>query len=127
MLSALPGEKPAVSDRIVLTMPAHGRLRGVATLVLGGVGGRLQLPYERMDDLQLALLCALDATSGNREVSLELDASESELVLAIGPVRPGASEDAGLNRVLTPLVDELGYESRGAADWLTMRLSREPA
>ena len=75
MPSGPPVGGSAVSDRIVLTMPAHERLRGVATLVLGGVGGRLQLPYERMDDLQLAVLSALDATGDDGEVSLELDAS----------------------------------------------------
>jgi hypothetical protein len=115
---------PTMSDRIVLTIPAHEGLRGVATLVLGGLGGRLDLPYERMDDLQLAVLSALDAAGRDGDVSLEVDAADDELVLAIGPVRAGASRDAALSRVLTPLVDELGYESRGSSEWLTLRLTR---
>ena len=45
-------------------------------------------------------------------------------MLAIGPVRPGVSGDAGLSRVLTPLVDELGYESRGVSEWLKLRVRR---
>ena len=111
-----------MTDRIVLTIAAREQLRSVATLVVGGVGSRLELPYERMDDLQLALLSALDATDGG-EVSLEVDAGEGGLLLAIGPVRAGSSEDAGLARVLSPLVDELRFESRDGSEWLTLRLA----
>ena len=53
-----------VTDRIVLTMPTDVRLRSVATLVLGGVGSRLDLPFEKTDDLQLAVLSALEAADG---------------------------------------------------------------
>jgi len=111
-----------VSDRIVLTIPADEPFRGVATLVLGGVGTRLDLPYERMDDLQLAVLSALAATDGD-EVSLEVDAGENELVLAIGPLRSGTSGDDGLTHVLAPLVDDVDYESRSGSEWLTLRLA----
>ena len=41
----------AVTDMISLTIPTATRFRGVATLVLGGIGSRLDLPYERVDDL----------------------------------------------------------------------------
>jgi hypothetical protein len=37
------------------------RHRGVATLVLGGDRSRLDLPHERVDELQLAVLSVLDA------------------------------------------------------------------
>lgn len=114
--------EPLVSDRIVLTIPADEPFRGVATLVLGGVGTRLDLPYERMDDLQLAVLSALAATDGD-EVSLEVDAGENELVLAIGPLRSGTSGDDGLTHVLAPLVDDVDYESRSGSEWLTLRLA----
>ena len=107
-------------------MPADEPLRDVATLVLGGVGSRLDLPYERMDDLQLAVLSALAATDGS-EVSLEVDAGEKELVLAIGPLRAGTSDDDGLTRVLALLVDNLDYESRSGSEWLTLRLATTPA
>jgi hypothetical protein len=111
-----------VTDRIVLTIPAREQLRSVATLVVGGVGSRLELPYERMDDLQLALLSALEAT-GSGEVSLEVDAGESGLGLALGPLRPGSSADAGLARVLSPLVDELRFEDRDGSEWLTLSVA----
>jgi hypothetical protein len=112
----------AVSDRIVLTMPADERFRSVATLVVGGIGSRLDLPYERMDDLQLAVLSALDA-SDDASVTLEVDAGEGGLRLALGPVRRGSGEDDGLVRVLSRLVDDVAHESRDGVEWLTLGVS----
>jgi hypothetical protein len=112
-----------VSDRIVLTMPTDVRLRSVATLVLGGLGSRLELPFERADDLQLAVLSTLEATDG-RDVTLEVDADESGLRLAVGPVRAGSSEDDALMRVVSRLVDEVGHERRDGVEWLILRIAR---
>ena len=112
----------AVSDHIVLTMPTGTPFRSVATLVLGGIGSRIELPYERMDDLQLAVLSALDA-SDDDSVTLEVDAAEGGLRLALGPVRHGSGEDDGLVRVLSRLVDDVGHESRDGAEWLTLGVS----
>jgi hypothetical protein len=108
-----------VSDRIVLRMPTETRFRSVATLVLGGIGSRLELPYERTDDLQLAVLSALDA-SDDATVTLEVDADEGGLRLALGPVRGGSSADDGLIRVLSHLVDDVAHESRDGSEWLTL-------
>jgi hypothetical protein len=115
-----------VSDRIVLTMPTDVRLRSVATLVLGGLGSRLELPFERTDDLQLAVLSALEATDSG-DVTLEVDADESGLRLAVGPVRAGSAEDDALMRVVSRLVDEVGHESRDGDEWLILRLARTAA
>jgi hypothetical protein len=112
-----------VSDRIVLTMPTDVRLRSVATLVLGGLGSRLELPFERTDDLQLAVLSTLEATEG-RDVTLEVDSDVAGLRLAVGPVRAGSGEDDALMRVVSPLVDEVGHERRDGDEWLILRLAR---
>jgi hypothetical protein len=112
-----------MTDRIVLTMPTDARLSSVATLVLGGLGTRLDLPFERTDDLQLAILSALEATDDG-DVTLEVDADESELRLAIGPLRAGSGGDEALMRVLSRLVDEVDQERRDGDEWLTLRLAR---
>lgn len=111
-----------VSDRIVLEMPTDTRFRSVATLVLGGIGSRLELPYERMDDLQLAVLSALDA-SDDETVTLEVYAGKNGLRLALGPVRVGSGEDDGLVRVLSRLVDDVSHESRDGSEWLMLGVS----
>ena len=107
-----------MSDRIVLIVPAGARFRGVATLVLGGVAGRVALPYERMDDLQLAVLSILDSTDGD-SVTLEVEADDDGLAVAVGPVRDGSSDDDGLGLVLSRLVDGVGHERRDGAEWIT--------
>jgi hypothetical protein len=113
----------AVTDRIVLTMPTDARLRSVATLVLGGVGSRLDLPFEQTDDLQLAVLSAFEATDG-RDVTFEVDADPNGLSLSIGPVRAGSGEDEALLRVLSRLVDGVESHRRAGAEWLTLRLTK---
>ena len=60
-----------MTDTILLTFPSKSSFRGVPSLVLGGVGSRLNLPFERMDDLQLAVLSMLDASSGD-DASVEI-------------------------------------------------------
>jgi hypothetical protein len=112
-----------VSDRIVLTMPTDVRLRSVATLVLGGLGSRLELPFERTDDLQLAVLSTLEATDGDN-ITVEVDADEGGLRLAVGPVRAGSGDDDALMRVVSRLVDEVGHERRDGDEWLILRLAR---
>jgi hypothetical protein len=112
-----------VTDRIVLALPTEARFRSVATLVLGGIGSRADLPYERMDDLQLAVLSALDAAD-QAEVTLEVDADENGVSLALGPVRDGSGDDQGLSLVLSRLVDDVTHERRDGAEWLSLRLSR---
>ena len=106
-------------DRIVLTIPSDARFRSVATLVLGGIGSRADLPFERTDDLQLAVLSALDASSSG-DVTVEVETGSGRLAVAIGPVREGSGEDAGLARVLSRLVDEVSHERRDGAEWLTL-------
>ena len=112
-----------VTDRIVLAIPTEARFRSVATLVLGGIGSRADLPYERMDDLQLAVLSALDAAD-QAEVTLEVDADENGVSLALGPVRDGSGDDEGLGLVLSRLVDDVTHERRDGAEWLSLRLAR---
>ena len=112
-----------VTDRIVLAIPTEARFRSVATLVVGGIGSRADLPFERMDDLQLAVLSALDAAD-EAEVTLEVDADENGVSLALGPVRDGSGDDDGLGLVLSRLVDDVTHERRDGAEWLSLRLSR---
>lgn len=112
-----------VADSISLTFPADDRFRSVSTLVVGGVGTRLELPYERMDDLQLALLSLLDAIAGD-EATIELVAEDDAVELSVGPLRPGTSEDPGFERVISRLVDSRSSEARDGAEWITVRLLR---
>ena len=110
------------NDTIVLTIPADARYREVATLVLGGIGSRHDLPYERMDDLQLALLSVLEASDG-ADVSIEVEARDGSLEIAVGPLARGTRDDRGLDLVLSRLVDDSAPQDRDGAEWLTLSVS----
>jgi hypothetical protein len=112
-----------MNDLVRLTMPTSPRLRGVATLVLGGMGSRLHMPFERVDDLQLAALSVLSAATEDT-VTLELAAEVDSLSLGIGPLANGTGTDQGLRRVLDRLVDGVEPTERAGREWLTLRLRR---
>ena len=63
-----------MNDEITLVVPAEEDFRQVAQLVVGGLGARLDLTYEDLDDLQTAL----DAVLACRE-----DAGDIRLVVAV--------------------------------------------
>lgn len=111
-----------MTDRIVLTIPTGQRYRPIATLVVGGIGSRADVSYERMDDLQLAVLSALESAAGEN-VTIEVDSGDEGIRLALGPVRNGSAEDEGLGLVLARLVDEVAHEHRDGSEWLSLRLA----
>jgi hypothetical protein len=112
-----------MDDAILLTIPAGPRLSSVATLVLGGIGSRLHLPYEKVDDLQLASLSVL-AASDAATVTLEIYARDEEVSVGIGPISPGSGDDPGLRRVLDRLVDDVETSGRDGHEWVTLRVRR---
>jgi hypothetical protein len=112
-----------VTDTIVLTIPTSPAFRGVASLVLGGVGSRLALPFERMDDLQLAVLSMLDASHGE-EASVEIRAEDGHVAVSVGPLRDGAEDDPGLALVLNRLTDGIEADRRDRGSWLTVFVAR---
>lgn len=112
-----------MSDHISLTIPTENRFRGVATLVLGGVGSRLDLPYERVDDLQLAVLSILEASEGDR-VTVEVEARDEGILVSVGPLADGTGTDGALARVLDPLVDSVEPSQRDERVWMTVRIHR---
>ena len=112
-----------MNDQISLTIPSRTSYTGVATLVLGGIGSRLDLSYERMDDLQLAVLSVLEAR-GDDEVTVEVEAAKERLSISVGPLVDGSGSDEGLSRVLDPLVDSFEPVRRDGREWLTLQLER---
>jgi hypothetical protein len=110
-----------VTDRVLLTIPSDADYRSVATLVLGGIGSRMNLPYERLDDLSLALESALESALDGT-VTIEFGALDPDgLELAIGPLRSGSGRDDALTLVLSRLVDGVRHELRDGVDWLVLR------
>ena len=124
----------AVTDAISLTVPHARSYAGVVRLVVGGLAARLDLPYESLEDLQVALesLLATDAYAAGADVTLEVGVIDGRLEVAVGPLNAAALEhdlagdaDArrgvGLGRVLTTVTGGYELERRDGAEWLRLR------
>jgi hypothetical protein len=112
-------------DRIVLTLPGDDRLYEIASLVIGGIGSRLDLPYESLDNLQLAAVSVLSASDA-ATVTLEVVIEENAVSVTIGPLPAAEVSDEGRRRVLARLVDavETRPDESSSGGSITLRLAR---
>jgi hypothetical protein len=112
-----------LTDTILLTVPAGLRGAGVIALVLGGLGSRLDLPVDRIDELALAAATVAPSVNGDA-LELEADVLDDRLVLRIGPLEEGMESDAALRRVVDALVDRVGGIRKGDEEWLELEIIR---
>lgn len=120
------------ADAITLSIPLGDRFHGVARLVVGGLAARLNLSYEHLEDLQLALESVLENEKylAAEIVIVRLVIGESSIGMVIGPVKPNLraelepreeSEDGiALRRLLAALVDEIDVQGEDGTDWLRL-------
>ena len=102
-------------DEISLTLPADDAFHRVAHLVLGGFAARLDLTFENLEDLQLALDQLLDRTGASGDLTLAVHVDGARLHASVGPFEPTAllgeleHEEAGVSlaRVLDTVVDDV--------------------
>jgi hypothetical protein len=121
-------------DEITLTIPRDRELFSVAHLVLGGVGIRLNMTIEQLDDLQLALSAALGRVRAD-PVTITLRVKGSEIEALVGPMSDGVraelasdgEDGVGLRLILDALVDRVELESADGGDWLKLTKEAEKA
>ena len=123
-------------DAITLSLPHAKEYHGVARLVVGGLAARLELTYEHLEDLQLALESVLERggyVQGDR-VTVRLVVGSESVVLEIGPLDPtvlradlerGPDDAISLSRLLSTLVDDVALEE-GDAGYLLRLEKRVP-
>jgi hypothetical protein len=113
---------------ITLRIPHQKPYHGIARLVVGGLAARLDLSYEHLDDLQLALGTVLenDGYSQGSEVTVELRVREDGVAMVIGPLetpelRADLERDGdavSLRRLLATVVERVELEQREDGGWL---------
>jgi hypothetical protein len=120
-----------VADEICLTLPADDAFHGVAHLVLGGLAARLNLSFEHLEDLELALDSLLERPSDGREVTLRVIVEDHMLRTIVGPfssvraeLEEGGTTSLNLGRILRAVCDAVEVEDRDGSQWveLTKRL-----
>jgi hypothetical protein len=128
------GEPQAGATRapevVTLTLPANGRFVHVARILVGGLAARLDLSYEALDDLQLAVESILSKRVylAGDEVTLALGVREREIEILVGPVDAAAlrsdltesADELGLRVLLGAVVDGIAFEERDGAPWLRL-------
>lgn len=119
------------ADAISLSIPHSEPFHGVARLVVGGLAARIDLSYEDLEDLQLALVSVLerDGYAAGPEITVRLLVGEGTVGIAIGPLDPAelaadlerqSEQGVPMRRLLETLVQEISVEERDGGHWLRL-------
>jgi anti-sigma regulatory factor (Ser/Thr protein kinase) len=115
-------------DEICLTLPADEAFHGVAHLVLGGLGVRLDLTYEDLQDLELALDALLERSNEDGDVTLLLRVGDGTIHTVVGPFTSlqgeletdGVGDSLNLKRILVAVCDRVDVEDRDGEQWVEL-------
>jgi hypothetical protein len=125
-------------DEISLTLPADEAFHRVAHLVLGGLAVRLNVTFEHLEDLELALDTLLERSGDGKEVTLRVRVLDGELQTVVGPfasvraeLEQGGDDSLNMRRILATVCDRVEIAERDGGQWveLTKRLetTKDPA
>jgi anti-sigma regulatory factor (Ser/Thr protein kinase) len=119
-----------VTDVVTLQLPRERDFFGVAHLVLGGLGARLDLTYDVLEDMTTAIDELLNRSEPTEDVTLTVKIEEEAIVATVGPFGGrvadelrGSDAGLGLRRVLETVVDEVDVSERDGARWVELRKS----
>jgi anti-sigma regulatory factor (Ser/Thr protein kinase) len=114
-------------DEISLTLPADEAFHRVAHLVLGGLALRLDLTFENLEDLELALDTLLEHFRDGGNVTLRVRVLDGELQTVVGPftsvraeLEEGADESLNLRRILGTVCDRVEIADRDGGQWVEL-------
>jgi hypothetical protein len=121
------------AEKVTLAIPGERRFIGIARLFVGGLAARLDLGYETMDDLQLALESVLRNAELGAQVTVEAHLEGEGVSILTGPFASDPLDSGDrrgdqieLERLLVALV--AGAESTMRDDGCWLRLDvRIPA
>ena len=97
-------------DEIELTLPADDAFHRVAHLVLGGLAVRLNLSFESLEDLELALDALLERAQADDGVTLRVRAE----------LEQGNADALNLSRILSAVCDSFEISDRDGAEWVEL-------
>jgi hypothetical protein len=114
------------TDEIRLVIPAEEDFRPIAHLVTGGLAMRLDVTYDDLEDLQVAIEALLALRDDADELVVSLSAEEGVLHATLGPFAPdtlqAGESDAGLDlrRVLDTVCDGYDVDERDDGAWVEL-------
>ena len=115
------------ADEISLTLPADEAFHRVAHLVVGGLAVRLDLTFENLEDLELALDALLERSGGSDAVTVRVRVLDGELQTIIGPftsvraeLEEGREDSLNLRRILETVCDRVEIAERDGGQWVEL-------
>jgi hypothetical protein len=120
------------AEEIRLVIPAGADFRPIVHLVTAGLASRLDVTYDDLADIQVAVDAVLALRDDGGDVTVVLSAEPGVLRAEVGPFEPealypSATSDGGLDLqlVLETVCDTHEFESRADGDWV--ELTKRPA
>jgi hypothetical protein len=120
-------------DEIQLTLPSDEAFHRVAHLVLGGLAVRLNLTFESLEDLELALDALLERAKRDEDIVLRVQVLDGELHTIVGPfasvrgeLEEGGADSLNLSRILDAVCDSVEVSDHDGSEWveLTKRVDK---
>ena len=104
--------------------------------MIGGLAVRLELTFDKLEDLQVALGALLDCCGEDGEVTIRVALERSTLKLAVGPfdgrkladeLDREPPEGPSLERVLAAVADRVERFEQDGGTWVELTTELEPA
>ena len=115
------------TDEIRLVIPAEEGFRPIVHLVTGGLASRLDVTYDDLEDIQVAVEAVLALREDEGDLTVALSAEPGIVRAQIGPfepdvLHPSDTADGGLDlqRVLETVCDSHEFESREDGAWIEL-------
>lgn len=116
-----------MTEEIRLVIPAEEDFRPIVRLVTGGLASRLDVTYDDLEDIQIAVDAVLALRDDDGDVTVVLNAEPGTVRVAIGPFEPEALDPSDtpeggldLKLVLEAVCDTHEFESRDDGAWVDL-------
>ncbi len=120
-----------MSDEIRLVLPAQEDFHPIAHLVVGGLAARIELTYEQLEDLQVAVEALLGCRDDDDDLSVVVAVEPDAVLATVGPFTREALAELehdgskfGLRRVLETVTDGVEVEDRDGGAWVALTKAR---
>jgi hypothetical protein len=115
------------AEEIRLVIPAEEDFRPIVHLVTGGLASRLDVTYDDLEDIQVAVDAILALRDDDGDLTVVLSAEPGLVRAAVGPFEPDAllprdTSDGRLDlqRVLETVCDTHEFDSREDGAWVEL-------
>ena len=116
-----------MTEEIRLVIPAEEDFRPIVHLVAGGLASRLDVTYDDLEDIQVAVDAVLALRDDEGDLTIVLSAESGVVRAAIGPFEPDAVHSSAaldgsldLERVLETVCDTHELQARDDGAWIEL-------